>query len=571
MKKIFFFLSFVFKIILFISIYNTIHAKNLDKYYDEDNISNYFSGIISLKDNDYANSYKFLKQLGGLEDSHYSYSRSYQFTLLNLGKFNEAFDYAKKLENKKLDNFESNLIIGIFYLKKGQYEKANKYFKKITKLENKEPLKVLLSYSLKNWISFSQINLSEALTLIEDMPNGFESLKTIQKTFAHCYYSSKITEQKFDELINIKKTDLTRFNFFYANYLFKIGKKDKAISVIDKSLKSTPRNLLLNQLNIDLSKNNKAIRNNKFNCKKISNVIAEIFYITSSAFSSQSLYAFSNFYLNIAKFLNEDFVSYDTLYAENLYRMNKTHEARNAYNTIKKKGSIYDWYASKQITNILIKKKQKKKAIEFLSKNYEKINSPSVYTTYDFADFLKSSEQFQKSIFQYSLVLESIDKNHYLYAGASEGRGVAFERSNQWEKAEIDLLNSLSVSPNQAYVINYLAYSWIEKGMNIEKSLKMLEKANKLKKNDGYIIDSLGWALFKLKKYKKAKEYLEIAVRIMPADPIVNDHFGDSLWMNNKNIQARYYWNYVLNLKKTEAKLKKDIKRKLIFGIDLKF
>ena len=169
------------------------------------------------------------------------------------------------------------------------------------------------------------------------------------------------------------------------------------------------------------------------------------------------------------------------------------------------------------------------------------------------------------------MVLESIDKNHYLYAGASEGRGVAFERSNQWEKAEIDLLNSLSVSPNQAYVINYLAYSWIEKGMNIEKSLKMLEKANKLKKNDGYIMDSLGWALFKLKKYKKAKEYLEIAVRIMPADPIVNDHFGDSLWMNNKNIQARYYWNYVLNLKKTEAKLKKDIKRKLIFGIDLKF
>ena len=220
----------------------------------------------------------------------------------------------------------------------------------------------MLSYSLKNWISFSQINLSEALTLIEDMPNGFESLKTIQKTFAHCYYSSKITEQKFDELINIKKTDLTRFNFFYANYLLKIGKKDKAISVIDKSLKSTPRNLLLNQLNIDLSKNNKAIRNNKFNCKKISNIIAEIFYITSSAFSSQSLYAFSNFYLNIAKFLNEDFVSYDTLYAENLYRMNKTQEARNAYNTIKKKGSIYDWYASKQITNILIKKKTKEKS-----------------------------------------------------------------------------------------------------------------------------------------------------------------------------------------------------------------
>ena len=74
--------------------------------------------------------------------------------------------------------------------------------------------------------------------------------------------------------------------------------------------------------------------------------------------------------------------------------------------------------------------------------------------------------------------------------------------------SEKDLLNSLSVSPNQPYVINYLAYSWIEKGINIKKSLEMLKKANELKKNDGYIIDSLGWALFKLKKFKEAKKYL---------------------------------------------------------------
>ena len=117
--------------------------------------------------------------------------------------------------------------------------------------------------------------------------------------------------------------------------------------------------------------------------------------------------------------------------------------------------------------------------------------------------------------------------------------------------------------------MRFCGISWIEKGLYIEKSLKMLEKANELKKNDGYIIDSLGWALFKLKKYKKAKEYLELAVRIMPSDPIVNDHFGDSLWMTNKNIQARYYWNYVLDLKKTEPNLKKNVKKKLTFGLDM--
>ena len=148
-----------------------------------------------------------------------------------------------------------------------------------------------------------------------------------------------------------------------------------------------------------------------------------------------------------------------------------------------------------------------------------------------------------------------------------DGRGVAYERIGEWEKAERDLLASLDVSPDQAYVINYLAYSWIEKGIKIEQSLKMLEKANNLKSNDPYIIDSLGWALFNLKKYKDAKKYLQTAVELMPADPVVNDHYGDVLWKNGNKIQARYYWKYVLNLEATKGDLKKNVKNKLVSGL----
>ena len=129
------------------------------------------------------------------------------------------------------------------------------------------------------------------------------------------------------------------------------------------------------------------------------------------------------------------------------------------------------------------------------------------------------------------------------------------------------MLDSLEINPNQAYVINYLAYSWIEKGIKIDKSLSMLEKANKLKSNDPYIIDSLGWALYKLQRFEDSKEYLQLAVRLLPADPIVNDHYGDVLWKNGKEIQARYYWNYVLSLEKTEKDLKEKIKKKLIVGL----
>ena len=125
----------------------------------------------------------------------------------------------------------------------------------------------------------------------------------------------------------------------------------------------------------------------------------------------------------------------------------------------------------------------------------------------------------------------------------------------------------MEADPDQAYVINYLAYSWIEQGIKIDASLDMLEKANKLRSNDPYITDSLGWALFKLERYKEAKNYLQLAVTLLPADPIVNDHFGDVLWKNGNKIQARYYWNYVLNLEETDKDQKKTIEKKLIKGL----
>ena len=94
----------------------------------------------------------------------------------------------------------------------------------------------------------------------------------------------------------------------------------------------------------------------------------------------------------------------------------------------------------------------------------------------------------------------------------------------------------------------------------------MLRRANDIKKNDGYIVDSLGWALFKLKRYDEAKKYLQLAVRLMPSDPIINDHFGDSLWMTGNKIQARYFWEYVLKLDETKEELKNKINLKFSNG-----
>jgi tetratricopeptide (TPR) repeat protein len=115
--------------------------------------------------------------------------------------------------------------------------------------------------------------------------------------------------------------------------------------------------------------------------------------------------------------------------------------------------------------------------------------------------------------------------------------------------------------------MNYLAYSWIDKEINLDKGLEMLIKANTIREEDGYIIDSLGWAYYAKKNYIEAEKFLQRAVELLPRDPIINDHYADNLWMLKKTIQARYIWSGVLRLDKTEKKLKDEVNKKLIFGI----
>ena len=139
-----------------------------------------------------------------------------------------------------------------------------------------------------------------------------------------------------------------------------------------------------------------------------------------------------------------------------------------------------------------------------------------------------------------------------------------------WKSAERDLTESLKILPDQAYVLNYLAYTWIDKGINVDEGLEMLKKAASLRENDGYIIDSLGWAYYVKKDYAKAEKFLQRAVELLPGAPIINDHYADNLWMLKKPIQARYIWRGVLKLDKVEQKLKDEVNKKLIFGISKK-
>ncbi|MFZ9715175.1 MAG: tetratricopeptide repeat protein [Pelagibacteraceae bacterium] len=559
--------KYLIYLLLLLNIVNFAHTKDIDKFLNENDITNYFSGIVAINENQYQDSYYYLKDLNNLEQSHYNYSQYFQYSLITLKKFREAVNYSKKLEENKIDNFESNLISAVYYLKNQDQAKSTYYIEQLIDKSQPGTIQNLVSSSLNSWVNIkNQPNPESSLKLLDSIPRNFENLKKIQKAFVYCYFDSNKTGNVFRELFANPNIDFSRYIFFYVNYLLnKEDAKEEAQNILQDSLKQYPKNLILNQLNVDIEQNRKT--NNQFDCSEPNQVIAEMLYVVANALAAQSNYVASNFYLNLANYLNPNFQSYTTLYAENFYNIEEFDKAKELYMEIQKQGSVYSWHANKQIAFILIKQGNKQEAVEYLKDKYQKIKSPSLYEIFDFAEFLKNNENYDDSIKYYSQLLSLIDKKHDLYAQVLDGRGIAYERTNQWDKAEVDLLGSLESSPNDAYVINYLAYSWIEKGKNIEKALTMLRKANELRPNDGYIIDSLGWALFKLKRFKEAKNYLELAVQYMASDPVVNDHYADSLWMNNQSLQARYYWNYVLKLEKTEDKLKEEIKQKLLFGL----
>ena len=146
-------------------------------------------------------------------------------------------------------------------------------------------------------------------------------------------------------------------------------------------------------------------------------------------------------------------------------------------------------------------------------------------------------------------------------------RGGSYERLGKYKKADEDLQNSLNINPDDAYVLNYLAYSWLERDYKINDAMAMLKTAYKAQSDDPYIIDSIGWAYYLLKDYTKAESFMKRAVELMPDDPIVNDHYGDILWKLNRKIQARYFWTSVSNMKDIEKDLLDKVKNKLIKGL----
>jgi tetratricopeptide (TPR) repeat protein len=167
----------------------------------------------------------------------------------------------------------------------------------------------------------------------------------------------------------------------------------------------------------------------------------------------------------------------------------------------------------------------------------------------------------------YSKGIEALPQNndkansvYYYY------RGICEERTKQWSKAEADMRKALELQPEQPHVLNYLGYSWIDQGINLDEAMKMIKRAVEQRPDDGYIVDSLGWAYFRIGNYDEAVKNLERAIDLKPEDPTINDHLGDAYWRVGRTLEAKFQWAHARDLKpepedllKIEAKIQNGL------------
>jgi Flp pilus assembly protein TadD len=156
----------------------------------------------------------------------------------------------------------------------------------------------------------------------------------------------------------------------------------------------------------------------------------------------------------------------------------------------------------------------------------------------------RSHKQFEESAATYTKVLDHTPADDKSSWTTYYFRGICEERSKHWPAAEADFKKALELSPDQPLVLNYLGYSWVDQGIDLDEAFKMLHRAVELRPTDGYVVDSLGWAYYKLGQYQEATRELEKAIDLKPGDPVINDHLGDVYWKTGRKLEAQFQWNH---------------------------
>ena len=547
--------------IIFALLYQTVgYTKTSDKNdFNYRYLSSYFSALISFDNQKNNKALEFFESSKYLKKKHNNYLKEYVYSLVLDGQIKKAVNQIKSSRNTKNSNFfEGKLLIVLDLMNKKKYVQASKIIKTFN-LPNENTYEFIIFKTLE---SFNNLFKNKKL---QYSTSDFGKLSLIVNAFQNCYLNSNKTDSHFLNLINSAEGDYSRYLFFYLSNVIE-NKDYKTAKQISKTIEPFSSTLLISQSKKWIDNENYKKFNKHFSCQNENDLLSEFFFLISNLYSSQNIIETSNFYLSVSNYLNPKFYFNLSLLAENYYDNDNFDISREILEKFSSEDEIYFWYKIKKIAQIISEEENDDKSLKYIEDNISDLKQKSPKILFDLANIYKNFENYKIAIDYYTQVLNQIDKNSNMYADVLYRRGGTYERLKNYSKADKDLLMSLNIRPDHAYTLNYLSYSWLERNIKIEQAMKMLMRAYELRENDPYITDSVGWGYYLIGDFINAEKYLRKAVELMPDDPIVNDHYGDVLWQLDRKLQAKYFWEHVLELEDTEEEMKKDIENKLIDG-----
>ena len=517
----------------------------------------YLAGRFARRSRDFGSAARLLTDALELDKENSGIRRQAFFALVASGRFDDAAKLANLIVDGSNGAPISNLTLVVEDVRAQKFEQAAKRLVDMPK----HGMNTFTSPLLVAWLHFARGEVDKAVQALDSLSKveSFAGLRNLHVGLIMDLAGNPVAAEEALKK-SAKKAPSLRVVQAYGRFLERCGRPKEAKKLYQDFVAKADG---ANSLEAAFQR----LKSGKKPERLVNNTnqgMAEVFFNLSGTLAQGRSTDLALIYGRFALRLRPDFPLVQVLLGGLLESLDRKNEALALYDAVNPSSPLY-WAARLRKAETLDELKRTDEAIAQLKQMAgERADQYEPLTR--LGDMLRAKKRYDEAAFSYSQAVKRIGelaKPHWslLYA-----RGIAYERSKQWAKAEADFLGALRLSPEQPFVLNYLGYSWVDQGLHLDRAKGMIERAVQLRPNDGYIVDSLGWVLFRLRDFEGAARRLERAVILRPDDPTINDHLGDAYWRVGRFLEARFQWRRALSLdpdKKEIPTIQKKLQRGL--------